>query len=61
MTVLNQAGVCVSYSTAWRYLIQLTSEAMYDRAIRAGKWLWVFDNVNFQQRVRHERQGNQAT
>ena len=50
--------MCVSYSTAWRYLLQLTTEAKYDRAIQEGKWLWVFDNVNFQQRVRHERQGN---
>lgn len=28
--------------------------------IQAGKWLWVFDNINFQQRVRHEHQGNQT-
>ena len=50
--------VCVSYSTAWRYLLQLTTEAKYDRAIQKGKWLKVFDNDDFQQRVRYERQGN---
>ena len=38
----------------------VTTEVKYDGAIRAGKRLWVFDNVNFQQRVRHEHQGNQT-
>ena len=27
ITVLNHAGVCVSYQTAWKYVQQLTTEA----------------------------------
>ena len=27
------------------------------KAIRTGHWLWVYDNVNLHQKVRHEREG----
>ena len=32
ITVLNHAGVCVSYQTAWKYVQQLTTEARYQEA-----------------------------
>ena len=32
-------------------------EARYQELIQSGHWLWNFDNVNLQQRVRHEREG----
>ena len=48
---------CVSYATAWKYLRQLTSEAMYLDHIREGHWMWAYDNLNIYQRVRHERYG----
>ena len=57
ITVLNHAGVCVSYQTAWKYLQQLTTEARYHEIVQSGHWQWVFDNLNMNQRVRHEREG----
>ena len=57
INVLNHAGVCVSYQTAWKYVQQLTTEARYQEAVHSGHWQWVFDNVNMHQRVRHEREG----
>lgn len=35
----------------------LTTEARYQEMIRSGYWMWVYDNLNILQRVRHERQG----
>ena len=57
ITVLNHAGICVSYQTAWKYLEQLTTEAHYQEVIQSGHWQWVFDNLNMHQPVRHEREG----
>ena len=59
MTVLNHAGICLSYMATWDYLRQLTVEAKYLEAIRDGHWLWVYDNLNIHQSVRHEREGKQ--
>ena len=55
--MLNHAGVCVSYWSAWKYLRALTNEALYIERVRTDHWIWVFDNLNFQKHVRHERQG----
>ena len=57
--VLNHAGLCVSYATVWKYLKQLTAEARFLEIVREGHWLWVFDNLNVQRHVHHERQGKQ--
>lgn len=57
ITVLNHAGICVSYQTAWKYLQKLTDEAHYQEVVRSGHWQWVFDNLNMHQPVRHEREG----
>ena len=57
MAVLNHAGVCVSHTTAWKYLRKLTDEAMYLNRIQDGHWIWAYDNLNIYQRVRHERYG----
>ena len=57
MAVLNHASVCVSYVSAWQYLRQLTTEAQYLEVVREGHWIWVYDNVNIHQKVRHEREG----
>lgn len=57
ITVLNHAGVCVSYTTAWKYLKQLTIESRYLDVVREGHWIWAYDNLNFNVRVRHEREG----
>ena len=56
--MLNHAGVCVSNQTAWKYLQLLTTEARYQEVVRSGHWLWVFDNCNMNQHVRHEREGS---
>ena len=45
----------MSYTTSWKYLMALTTEARYQEVIRSGQWMW--DNLNIHQRVRHERQG----
>ena len=58
---MNHGGVCASYVCAWKYLRQLTVEARYQELIQTGHWLWNFDNVNLQQRVRHEREGTYTT
>lgn len=57
IAVLNHAGVCISYPTTWKYLRQITAEAMYLDRIREGHWIWAYDNLNIHQRVRHERHG----
>ena len=61
ITVLNSAGVCVFYSTAWKYLKELTLGARYLEIIQSGHWMWLYDNVNLLQGVRHERDGEDST
>ena len=55
--MLFHAGVCISYNRAWQYLRQLTTEARYLEVVTGGHWIWVYDNVNIHQKVRHEREG----
>lgn len=47
----------MSYSSTWQYLQQLTTQARYTEVIRTGRWIWMYDNLNIHQRVRHERTG----
>ena len=47
----------MSYWATWGYLRQLTAEAKYLEAVKAGRWLWVYDNLNVHQTVCHEREG----
>ena len=56
IAVLNHIGVCTSHTMAWKYLRQLTTEARYLETIRSGHWIWVYDNLNLHQRIRHERE-----
>ena len=55
--VLNHAGITVSYSTAWRYLNKLISDAKFTDRIHSGRMLWAYDNLNIHKSVRHERKG----
>ncbi len=57
---LNHAGICVSHTTTWKYLKQLTQQSRYTELLREGHWIWVFDNLNIHQKVRHERDGNKC-
>ena len=50
-------GVCASYTTAWKYLKSLTTEARYLEMIQSGHWIWAYDNLNLKQHIRHEREG----
>lgn len=59
LTVLNHAGICLSYTSAWKHLRELTAEAKYQEVVKTGHWLWVYDNLNVHQKVRHERLGGQ--
>ena len=52
---MNHYGACVSYTTAWKYLKQLTQEARYLEVVREGHW--VYDNLNYLLSIRHEREG----
>ena len=54
ITFLNHMGVCVSYQGAWMYL---TTESKCLEFVQSGHWLWVYDNLNLHQKVRHEREG----
>ena len=47
----------MSYTSTWNYLQQLTSQARYTDLVKSGHWIWVYDNLNMHQRVRHEREG----
>ena len=47
----------MSYTATWNYLRQLTSQARYTDIVKSGHWIWVYDNLNMHQRVRHEREG----
>lgn len=57
ITVLSHAGICMSYTSTWTYLQKLTHEAKYTEQVQSGHWMWVYDNLNRHQTVRHEREG----
>ena len=57
IVVLSHAGICMSHTSAWDYLLKLTTDAKYKQKVQEGHWLWVYDNLNVHQKVRHERQG----
>ena len=44
----------MSYKVAWQ---TLTKEAEYLKVVRKGHWIWIYDNVNVHQKVRHKRAG----
>lgn len=47
----------MSYSSTWTYLLKLTEDAQYAQRVQNGHWMWVYDNLNLHQVVRHEREG----
>ena len=57
MTLLNHAGVCMSYTATWDHLLALTQQANLVSKIQSGHWIWAYDNVNIHRTLRHERQG----
>lgn len=57
LTALSHAGMCMSYTSTWSYLMKLTSDANYVDQVQEGHWIWVYDNLNLHQTVRHEREG----
>ena len=50
-------GICMSYSSTWNYVRRLAVEAGHTETIQNGRWLWIYDNLNWHMRVRHEREG----
>ena len=40
--------------------MRLVTEAQYLEKVKMGKWIWVYDNLNYYRWVRHERKGNCA-
>ena len=55
--MLSHAGVCMSCMSTWAYLNKLTMDAKYKEQVQEGHWIWVYDNLNLHQVVRHEREG----
>ena len=55
--MLSHAGVCMSHTSIWAYLMKLTQDAGYAEQVQQGHWTWVYDNLNLQQHIRHEREG----
>ena len=51
MTLLNHAGVCMSYTATLPQQANLLSK------IQGGHWIWAYDNLNIHRSTRHERQG----
>ncbi len=49
-------GICLSYDATWQHL-RLTDEARFLEVVRDDHWMWVYDNLNLQQAVCHERSG----
>lgn len=47
----------MSYTSIRSYLMKLTQDAKYTEQIQDGHWMWVYDNLNLHQVVRHEREG----
>ena len=47
----------MSYYATWNYLRLLITQSQYVDVVRSGHWMWVHDNLNIHQRVRHERSG----
>ena len=37
--------------------MKLTHDAKYTECVQQGHWIWIYDNLNVNQTVRHERQG----
>ena len=37
--------------------MKLTHDAKYTERVQQGHWIWIYDNLNVNQTVRHERQG----
>ena len=46
MTVLNHAGVCLSYDATWLHMSRLVEQEDYHSQLQQGRWLWVYDNFN---------------
>ena len=47
----------MSYTSIWSYLLKLTTDAQYTEQVKDGHWIWVYDNLNLHQAIRHEREG----
>ena len=47
----------MSYTGTRRHLKHLTQEANVLQRVQSGKWVWVYNNLNIHQKVRHECQG----
>ena len=47
----------MSYYATWNYLRLLITQSQYVDMVRSGHWMWVYDNLNIHQRVRHEHSG----
>ena len=58
LKVLNHGGLCLSYDATWKHLLKLTEKAQFPVVVREGHWVWIYDNLNFQKKIRHERSGD---
>ena len=57
MTLLNHAGVCMTYTATWDHLLALTQQANLTSNVQSGRWIWAYDNLNIHCSTRHQCQG----
>ena len=55
ITSLNHLGICLSYQQSMEWVKRLTKETKQNFKLKEGHWILVFDNVNCQKKIRHER------
>ena len=53
MTVLNHAGVCLSYDATLIHMKKMVDKEDYITQVRQGRWLWVYDNFKMHQAIHH--------
>ena len=42
----------------WKHLLKLTEKAQFPIVVQEGYWIWMYDNLNFQKKIRHEHLGD---
>ena len=62
LDTLNRIGICMSYQRTLDWLKEIakktTTKHQFEKG--QGQWLLVYDNVNFQKKIRHERLGRKG-
>ena len=60
LDTLNRVGICMSYQRTLDWLKEIAKKTTTEHQLEKGQWLLVYDNVNFQKKIRHERLGRKG-